>query len=179
MEDYVRNKQSESLKTTGQMERLENVSAESALDLLCEKNQWSTCLERTKANEDLHAKYLAKYVTHLVKTRTPQDAIKAYVEHGAPMNKVHFSLYKALATLLFYDVQYDEFETWRDFRDIMYNVVRVSVKILQYVISKERWIPFCFNVSLGERASVVRGRSEIKSLHSHGKPIVDYAFLCL
>jgi intraflagellar transport protein 172 len=123
MEEYVKMKQTESLKASGQIEQLEGVNAVAALELLCEQGQWGKCLERAKQNPDTLSKYMGKYVTHLIKSNSTRDALKVYMDYGTPCNREHFSLYRALAIILLTDINMEDFETWSELRNTMYSVV--------------------------------------------------------
>lgn len=123
MEEYVKMKQTESLKASGQVEQLEGVNAHAALELMCEQGHWGKCLERAKHNADTLSKYMAKYVTHLIKARSAREALKVYMDYGTPCNREHFSLYRALAMLMLTDINMEDFETWSEMRNMMFSVV--------------------------------------------------------
>jgi len=68
--------------------------------------------------------YEAKYVTHLLTNRKPADALRVYLYYGVPCVKIHFPLYRALAAMLFVDVDQNDFETWYNLRDVLHEVVK-------------------------------------------------------
>jgi intraflagellar transport protein 172 len=127
MEEYVKMRQTESLKASGQVEQLEGVNVHAALELLCEQGQWNKCLERAKHNAESLSKYMAKYVTHLIKSRLPRDALKVYMDYGTPCNREHFPLYRALGVLLLSDINMEDFDTWSEMRNMMFSVVSCKV----------------------------------------------------
>jgi len=130
-EEFVRQKKAETFRGRGKTETLEDHGEESLevkLDVLCKTYQWEQCLERAKSNDELFSKYLAKYVTHICKTRSPQHALNIYaVEYGPLIHKQHLNLYRAMASLIINNVAQDEFEIWSKFRDVFLGVVSYLV----------------------------------------------------
>lgn len=124
MERYVTDQQTKLLKQVGQVDELENLNLAAALDLLCEQGQWKKCLDKARRQAaNVFSMYLAKYVTHLLKHNQPEEAMSVYAEYGPPADKQHYALYKAIAMIVFGNVQHDRLEIWIRLRDILYDVV--------------------------------------------------------
>lgn len=124
MEEYVKMKYTESLKASGEVEQLEGVNVHAALELLCEQGQWTKALDRARSNPDTMSRYMAKYVTHLIRGKSPREALKVYMDYGTPCNRDHFQLYRALALMLLSDINMNDFDTWSELRNVMLSVVR-------------------------------------------------------
>lgn len=180
MEEYVKMKQTESLKASGQVDQLEGVNVHAALELLCEQGQWAKALERARHNPDILSKYMAKYVTHLIKSRSPRDALKVYMEYGTPCNRDHVPLYRGLALLLLNDLQMEDFDTWSEFRNVMFSVVRSTFfSTFLYRYSNEIKLKYLsMSCCTDSRFELIGSRSSLKYLSANGRLFMGCAFLC-
>ncbi|XP_078397553.1 intraflagellar transport protein 172 homolog isoform X1 [Cetorhinus maximus] len=131
-EDYVDQRYKEYLKNQGKVDSLVGVDVIAALDMYVERGQWEKCIETAnKQNYKILHKYVALYVTYLIKEGHSEKALNLYVQHGAPANTQNFNIYKRI----FMDVvnmldknSADAYRTWADLRDVLFNLCENLVK---------------------------------------------------
>ncbi|XP_069742704.1 intraflagellar transport protein 172 homolog isoform X3 [Narcine bancroftii] len=131
-EDYVDQHYKEYLKNQGKVDSLVGVDVIAALDIYVERGQWEKCIETAnKQNYKILHKYVALYVTHLIKEGHSEKALNLYVQHGAPANTQNFNIYKRI----FMDVinmpdinSADAYRTWADLRNVLFNLCENLVK---------------------------------------------------
>ncbi|XP_042189213.1 intraflagellar transport protein 172 homolog [Callorhinchus milii] len=131
-EDYVDHRYKEYLKNQGKVESLVGVDVMAALDMYAERGQWDKCIETAnKQNYKILHKYVALYVTHLIKEGNTEKALNLYVQHGAPANPQNFNIYKRIFTDIVNmpDMNNgDTYRTWADLRDVLFNLCENLVK---------------------------------------------------
>ena len=119
----MKQRHTEVLKRTGQVDELQSVNLTAALDLLCEQEDWIKCLDRARKHESVLGIYQGRYITHLLKSRQPMECLEVYRNYGASATKQHYPLYKALAAYLFNDIELDSYGIWSTLRNILFELV--------------------------------------------------------
>ncbi|XP_015595286.1 intraflagellar transport protein 172 homolog [Cephus cinctus] len=101
LEPYLEEKYKESMIKDGHVERLVEVDAGAALDILARKGQWKQVFEAaSNQSPELLHKYIAQHAAQLLKSGTPLEALRLYVQYGAPTITQNYNLYYRLSEMV-------------------------------------------------------------------------------
>ncbi|XP_029847708.3 intraflagellar transport protein 172 homolog [Ixodes scapularis] len=128
LEEHVDRKYKEFLRHQGQTDQLANVDVIAALDLYAEKQQWKKCLETAQQQgpEVLH-KYVALCASQRIREGSPLEALRLYVDHGAPALPQNFNIYKHItASVMAHGGLQgaDSYRAWSELRDVLHDLVK-------------------------------------------------------
>ncbi|KAI3379117.1 hypothetical protein SNEBB_011462 [Seison nebaliae] len=85
------------LSKAGDMKQLAALDADTALEMMAEKHEWSQCIaEAQKHGGELLQKYISKYAVYLIDQNQSNLAVQLYREHGTSANPIYYNLYKKL-----------------------------------------------------------------------------------
>ena len=109
----------------GDVEIVEKVDVEAALDILVAKNQWEDCFTLAQKHGPLLLhKYLAKYAAQMIQSNRPELAASAYKQYGAIAIPQNLRIYKALfyRMLRMDSLRAENYPKWADVRDVLHDV---------------------------------------------------------
>uniref|UniRef100_A0A0K0EBD8 Intraflagellar transport protein 172 homolog n=1 Tax=Strongyloides stercoralis TaxID=6248 RepID=A0A0K0EBD8_STRER len=123
MEDYVEDEYKKYLTNAGNINELISIDVISAIDLLVQKKQWNKALDiAVKQNhQPLVDKYVAIYVSELLKDNMYKEAIKIFETYGTSSNKENLNIYKKLFDAIVNEKY--EYDTISSLRNMLLNLV--------------------------------------------------------
>lgn len=126
LEYYLEEKYKEAMIREDQMDKLAEVDAEAALEILVRKGQWSQVFEAAGAKSSalLH-KYVALRAAQLLKSDSPIQSLQLYVQYGTPPIPQNYNLYYHLAeTILNSEETYNEYRYLAQLRDALMKLIK-------------------------------------------------------
>lgn len=110
----------------GEIDKLVEVDTGAALEILAQKGQWDQVFEAAsmQSPELLH-KYVAQRAAHLLKSHSPIQALRLYMQYGALPIPQYFNLYLKLSeTILNSDETYNEYKYLSQLRSVLYELCK-------------------------------------------------------
>ncbi|XP_046838206.1 intraflagellar transport protein 172 homolog [Vespa crabro] len=126
LEPYLEGKYKDAMIRDGEIEKLVEVDASAALEMLAQKGQWDQVFEAAsmQSPELLH-KYVAQRAAQLLKSHSPVHALRLYMQYGALPIPQYFNLYLQLSeTVLNSDETYNEYKYLSQLRSILFELCK-------------------------------------------------------
>ncbi|XP_043479504.1 intraflagellar transport protein 172 homolog [Leptopilina heterotoma] len=139
LEYYLEEKYKETMIKEDQMDKLAEVDAEAALEILVRKGQWTQVFEAASAkSSSLLHKYVALRAAQLLKSDSPIQSLQLYVQYGTPPIPQNYNLYYHLAeTILNSEETHSEYRYLSQLRDILVKFVK-NLESTDYLEKFER-----------------------------------------
>lgn len=98
LDSYLEERYKDAMLKDGQVDRLVEVDADAALDIMARKGQWTQLFETasSRSSELLH-KYIAQRSAQLLKSGSAEQALQLYAQYGTPTVPQYYNLYTRLA----------------------------------------------------------------------------------
>ena len=109
-----------------QIDKLAEVDAETALEILVQKGQWPQVFQAaSNQSPALLQKYVAQRAAQLLKSDSAIQALQLYAQYGTPANPQNYNLYYHLAeTILNSNESNNEYRYLAQLRDILLNLTK-------------------------------------------------------
>ena len=109
LESYLEDKYKVTMINDGQAERLVEVDADAALDIMARKGQWTQLFEAASAqSSELLHKYVAQRAAQLLKSGSAEQALQLYAQFGAPTVPQYYNLYSRLSEAILNSSEIDD-----------------------------------------------------------------------
>ncbi|KAI4488597.1 hypothetical protein M0802_011487 [Mischocyttarus mexicanus] len=126
LEPYLEGKYKDAIIRDGEIDKLVEVDTVAALEIFAEKGQWEQVFEAAnmQSPELLH-KYVAQRAANLLKSQSPIQALRLYMQHGASPIPQYFNIYLKLSeTILNSDDTNNEYKYLSQLRSVLYELCK-------------------------------------------------------